>query len=258
MGFPRQEYWSGLSFPSPGDLPNPGIKNASPAWAGGFFTAEPPGKSPRSTFELIYRTEVKHRCRKQGRGSIGRLGLTCAYTIYTIDDQEGAMLQRGELYSVLRNGLSEKNKRGYTTKRTQEDVRLQPTSPSPGADQTPDSSVFFPKGSLWSCWRGSLNTPPLSLSWIHSGSTHKTEQAHGCSSVTSLLTSVHTQNRSQGNKGLQRRKETEIDWTISILTGPSKEHLWLLHASNLQLHPQPMTLGDHTPGIWNLEVPWRT
>ena len=130
----------------------------------GFFTAEPPGKSPRSTFELIYRTEVKHRCRKQGKGSIGRLGLTCAYTIYTIDDQEGAMLQRGELYSVLRNGLSEKNKRGYTTKRTQEDVRLQPTSPSPGADQTPDSSVFFPKGSLWSCWRGRLNMPPLSLS----------------------------------------------------------------------------------------------
>ena len=31
MGFPRQEYWTGLSFPSPGDLPNPGIKSASPA-----------------------------------------------------------------------------------------------------------------------------------------------------------------------------------------------------------------------------------
>ena len=32
MGFPRQEYWSGLPFPSPGDLPDPGIKPASPAW----------------------------------------------------------------------------------------------------------------------------------------------------------------------------------------------------------------------------------
>ena len=31
MGFPRQEYWSGLTFPSPGDLPNPGIKPRSPA-----------------------------------------------------------------------------------------------------------------------------------------------------------------------------------------------------------------------------------
>ena len=32
MGFPRQEYWSGLVFPSPGDLPHPGIKPTSPAW----------------------------------------------------------------------------------------------------------------------------------------------------------------------------------------------------------------------------------
>ena len=32
MGFPRQEYWSGLSFPSPGDLPDPGIEPMSPAW----------------------------------------------------------------------------------------------------------------------------------------------------------------------------------------------------------------------------------
>jgi len=31
MGFPRQEYWSGLPFPSPGDLPDPGIKPTSPA-----------------------------------------------------------------------------------------------------------------------------------------------------------------------------------------------------------------------------------
>ena len=44
MGFPRQEYWSGLPFPSPGDLPNSGIDLTSfvfPALAGGFFTTEP-------------------------------------------------------------------------------------------------------------------------------------------------------------------------------------------------------------------------
>ena len=45
MGFPRQEYWSGLPFPSPGDLPDSGIESASPALGGGFFTTEPPGKS---------------------------------------------------------------------------------------------------------------------------------------------------------------------------------------------------------------------
>ena len=46
MGFSRQEYWSGLPFPSPGDLPDPGIEPASlvsPALAGGFFTPAPPG-----------------------------------------------------------------------------------------------------------------------------------------------------------------------------------------------------------------------
>ena len=47
MGLPGQEYWSELPFLSPGDLPAPGIEPtspASPALAGGFFTAEPPGK----------------------------------------------------------------------------------------------------------------------------------------------------------------------------------------------------------------------
>ena len=44
MEFPRQEYWSGLPFPSPGDLPDPGIKPTSPALAGKFFTTEPPGQ----------------------------------------------------------------------------------------------------------------------------------------------------------------------------------------------------------------------
>ena len=43
MGFPRQEYWSGLLFPSPGNLPNPGLKPELAALAGGFFTTGPPG-----------------------------------------------------------------------------------------------------------------------------------------------------------------------------------------------------------------------
>ena len=47
MGFSRQEYWSGLPFPPPEDLPNPGIEPLSPespALAVVFFTTEPPGK----------------------------------------------------------------------------------------------------------------------------------------------------------------------------------------------------------------------
>ena len=39
--FSKQEYWSGLLFPTPGDLPDPGIEPESPALVGGFFTTEP-------------------------------------------------------------------------------------------------------------------------------------------------------------------------------------------------------------------------
>ena len=45
MGFSRQEYWSGLPFPSPGDLPDPGIEPPSPALQADAFPSEPPGKS---------------------------------------------------------------------------------------------------------------------------------------------------------------------------------------------------------------------
>ena len=42
MGFSRQEYWTGLPFPSPGDLPDPGIEPGSPAFQAGALTSEPP------------------------------------------------------------------------------------------------------------------------------------------------------------------------------------------------------------------------
>ena len=44
MGFSRQEYWNGLPFPSPGDLPHPGIKLRSPALQADALTSEPPGE----------------------------------------------------------------------------------------------------------------------------------------------------------------------------------------------------------------------
>ena len=44
MGFPRQEHWSGLPFPSPGALSDPGIEPVSLTLAGGFVTTEPLGK----------------------------------------------------------------------------------------------------------------------------------------------------------------------------------------------------------------------
>ena len=44
MGFSRQEYWSGLPFPSPGDLPNPGVKPGFPALQADALQSGPPGK----------------------------------------------------------------------------------------------------------------------------------------------------------------------------------------------------------------------
>ena len=44
MGFSRQEYWSGVPFLSPGDLPDPGIEPRSPALEADTLTSEPPGK----------------------------------------------------------------------------------------------------------------------------------------------------------------------------------------------------------------------
>ena len=47
MGFSRQEYWSGLPFPSPGDLPDPWIEPRSPTLQANALTSEPPGKPPK-------------------------------------------------------------------------------------------------------------------------------------------------------------------------------------------------------------------
>ena len=59
MGFSRQEYWSGLPFPSPGDLPNPETEPESPALAGGFFTDEP----SRKPMTCLQRSKIHSRKR---------------------------------------------------------------------------------------------------------------------------------------------------------------------------------------------------
>ena len=61
MGFSRQEYWSGLPFPSPEDLPDPGIESMSPALAGGFSTTVPPGK-PALEIQRQKCTETSKYC----------------------------------------------------------------------------------------------------------------------------------------------------------------------------------------------------
>ena len=60
MGFSRQEYWSGLPFPPPEDLPDPGIEPASPALAGKFFTTTDPvvGKDGRQKEKEVAEDEM--------------------------------------------------------------------------------------------------------------------------------------------------------------------------------------------------------
>ena len=67
VGFSRQEYWSALLFPSPGDLSNPGIEPRSPALQADALTSEPPGK-PKESRVLNYKGLYKWRKRKLGEG----------------------------------------------------------------------------------------------------------------------------------------------------------------------------------------------
>ena len=60
MGFSRQEYWSGLPFPSPGDLPGPGIEPGSPALEADALTSEPLGKPSYPEVTLIINTADEH------------------------------------------------------------------------------------------------------------------------------------------------------------------------------------------------------
>ena len=59
MGFSRQQYWSGLPFPSPGDLPNPGIEPGSPALQTDALLSEPPGKH-MPILSLLIPGKLKH------------------------------------------------------------------------------------------------------------------------------------------------------------------------------------------------------
>ena len=86
QGISRQEFWSGLPFPSPGDLSNPGIKPAPPALAGGFLTTEPPGVnqfiiSPITYTKLYFPTSLTtkgiYQCFIFCPNSLARLSHSC-------------------------------------------------------------------------------------------------------------------------------------------------------------------------------------
>ena len=61
MGFSRQEYWSGLPFPPPGDLPDPGIEPGSPTLEADALTSEPPGKPNFFNYRLMNFTTLQDK-----------------------------------------------------------------------------------------------------------------------------------------------------------------------------------------------------
>jgi len=64
MEFYKQKYWSGLPFPSPGHLPDPGIKSGSPALQANSLLFEPPGKPQWMTSEFILNKEKNENFRE--------------------------------------------------------------------------------------------------------------------------------------------------------------------------------------------------
>ena len=70
MEFSRQEHWSGLPFPAPGDLPNPGIKHKSPALQADSLPSEPPGKPIVSTRLASLMVSPRHKVHFNLRGFV--------------------------------------------------------------------------------------------------------------------------------------------------------------------------------------------
>ena len=70
MGFSRQEYRSGLPFPSPGDLPDPGIEPRSPALQADALTSEPPGKPNTEPLAKIHEPYSSTMKTKNGQSAL--------------------------------------------------------------------------------------------------------------------------------------------------------------------------------------------
>ena len=70
LGFSRQEYWSGLPFPSPGDLPDPGIEPRSPVIQADALTSEPPGKPSNITGKSVQKLEYPNSTGKNVKSHI--------------------------------------------------------------------------------------------------------------------------------------------------------------------------------------------
>ena len=146
MRFSRQEYWSGLPFSLPGDLPNPEIEPmspASPALPGRFFTAEPPGKPKRIHKEMYIRGHIT------GIGSQGYKEQEAPQSaICKLETQKSQWCQWVWLWRP-------ENEDGWCPQAGEDDAPAQAESES-----LPFSHFLFPAGPWLHWWRPRLY-------WVH-------------------------------------------------------------------------------------------
>ena len=107
MGFSRQEYWSGLSFPSPGDLPNPGIEPGSPTLQAETLPSEPQG-SPNAGQEATVRAGHGTKDCFQIRKGVhqGYILSPCLFNLYTEYIMRNDRLEEPKLESRLPGEIS--------------------------------------------------------------------------------------------------------------------------------------------------------
>ena len=99
MGFSRQEYWSGLPFPSPGDLPKPGIEPRSPTLQGDALSSEPSGK-------LFGPCDLPTDAASQGLGHHSHLGAKAA-SVHSKQDRTRRDKPKGQAWPhVSSSGIS--------------------------------------------------------------------------------------------------------------------------------------------------------
>ena len=110
MGFSRQEYWSGVPSPSPGDLPDPGVEPlspASPAPQADSLPSEPPGKPMNtgagslSLLQGIFPTQELNQSLVLCRQILYQGSPHIHTTIYKIDNQQGPTVLHRERYSIF-------------------------------------------------------------------------------------------------------------------------------------------------------------
>ena len=116
MEFSGQEYWSGLPFPSPGDLPNPGIKPGSPALQAAALLSEPPGDRKRVRHNLVMEKQQKQQNHfyytAQGftppslakRAEHAMLSYLCGsgHTVASVSNSHLPLFQPGKIISTLK------------------------------------------------------------------------------------------------------------------------------------------------------------